>query len=189
MIQHPKTQELHLYWRQLRGFNAAPHREDIRPQDIKALLPNVFLLEPLDFRHYIFRLAGTAFCARYGREFRDHNFLSLWQGDDFRTLQDALRTSSTNCHPILVHNKVKTIDNVSYDAELILLPLLGSDERIERILGGSWMLSTASALQGKTIVDQSISAIQWLAGANDNHPLDLNTNQKHPHLRLVSSNV
>lgn len=55
-----KIRQAEDYWNQVRSNRAMPSRADINPADIKALLPNVILIEvlwdPLDFRY---RLIGT----------------------------------------------------------------------------------------------------------------------------------
>lgn len=61
--------ELLAYWSGLRRGQKLPGRRDIRPEDLKRLLPTVSLLdvrsEPMDFR---LRLAGTGLYGVYGRE-------------------------------------------------------------------------------------------------------------------------
>ena len=48
---------------------------------IKSLTPGpyTFILQRFDSEHAVFRLAGTEICHLFGREFRDQNFLNLWE--------------------------------------------------------------------------------------------------------------
>ncbi len=64
-LHHQKTQELLEYWDSLRQDGAVPKRQEIQPQHIKKLLPNIFMLEQFDDDHMVFRLAGTRLCERY----------------------------------------------------------------------------------------------------------------------------
>ena len=62
-------EELYAYWAGLRHGPKLPGRCDIRPEELKRLLPTVSLIDvrrdPLDFR---IRLAGTGLYGVYGRE-------------------------------------------------------------------------------------------------------------------------
>ena len=62
-------EEIYSYWAGLRRGPRLPGRGDIRPTDMKRLLPTVSLIdvrrEPLDFH---IRLAGTGLYGVYGRE-------------------------------------------------------------------------------------------------------------------------
>lgn len=168
MIKHNKTQDLLLYWTRLKGDRPVPDREEISPRDIKILLPNLFMLEKVDPDHYIFRLAGTALCHHYGREFRDHNFLSLWPDHDRSPLRDMLSHVILSLQPALVHCRAHTLDQTSLNAELLFLPY--SDKRSEttRILGIAHALSGTNGLAGRKLVGQHIIQMTALNCANDN---------------------
>ncbi len=86
-MRNPKTRALYHYWNGLRQGRDVPCRNDIEPRQIKNLLPDIFILEHFDNDHLVFRLAGTRLCEFYGREFRAHNFLSLWRESDRFTMQ------------------------------------------------------------------------------------------------------
>ena len=58
------------YWSRLRQGRLAPDQADIDPRALKRLLPNVFLLEARGDGAFVYRLAGTALCDRYGAELR-----------------------------------------------------------------------------------------------------------------------
>ena len=98
-MQHYQTLALAKYWDELRRGRAVPSRNDIDPGRIRTLLPNVFILEFFDVDHLVFRLAGTRLCERYGREFRAHNFLSLWRGTDRFRMREFLQEVLTRPTP------------------------------------------------------------------------------------------
>src|SRR3546814_15809427 len=60
VIVEPELREIYHYWSGKRGGRCYPTRADIRPEEIKRLLPFVLLLDVLDEgRHFRFRLVGT----------------------------------------------------------------------------------------------------------------------------------
>src|SRR3546814_17700910 len=59
VIVEPELREIYHYWSGKRGGRCYPTRADIRPEEIKRLLPFVLLLDVLDEgRHFRFRLVG-----------------------------------------------------------------------------------------------------------------------------------
>lgn len=61
-------EELFAYWASLRKSGRLPGRADIRPEDLKRLLPTVSLIDVLPGGDYRLRLAGTGLYSVYGRE-------------------------------------------------------------------------------------------------------------------------
>lgn len=61
-------EELFAYWASLRQAGRLPGRADIRPEDLKRLLPTVSLIDVLPGGDYRLRLAGTGLYSVYGRE-------------------------------------------------------------------------------------------------------------------------
>ncbi len=64
------VRELHGFWDRLRGAGELPHRADLDPAAIKALLPNLLIVdfEPDPFR-VRYRLVGTKVVAASGYDF------------------------------------------------------------------------------------------------------------------------
>jgi hypothetical protein len=83
-MNEPGSIQLFQYWNRLRNGRVAPKRTEIEPADIKALLPDTFILEKDTRGEAVFRLAGTRLCAAYGRELKGFSFTSLWREHDQR---------------------------------------------------------------------------------------------------------
>lgn len=83
-MKQPGSIQLFQYWNRLRNGRPAPKRTEIEPADIKALLPDTFILEKDTGGKAVFRLAGTRLCAVYGRELKGFSFPSLWREQDQR---------------------------------------------------------------------------------------------------------
>jgi len=137
-IWSARLNELFDYWHAKRGRRAAATRGQIDPSDIPALLPIVFLVDvehdPLRFR---FRLVGTEFCEKFGRDFtgarledvnRQHAARDTVIGDYERCAGDVVPVVSRNAFP----NDM----GVEWRYEHLLLPLLGDDGRVNMLLGG-----------------------------------------------------
>ncbi len=71
-LSHPVLAEFYAYWLSLGACDRLPTRQDIDPQAIKKLLPNLFMIDisgtAPDYR-FTYRLAGTEIVRTYGIEF------------------------------------------------------------------------------------------------------------------------
>ena len=186
-----KTQALYYYWLGLKQTRKAPNRRDIEPRQLKTMLPNLFILEQLDQKHCVFRLAGTSICERYGREFRAHNFLSLWRGDDRLHMTDFLHSLLREVSPGLITYRGETIDRLVVDSEILLLPLANESGVINKFMGCATPLVKDDFLRHRKIVNQWILVSQLvssqgiLPSANQGAPRPMRVEK--PQLRLVSS--
>mgnify|MGYP002623499754 CR=1 FL=1 len=161
-MQHYQTLALAKYWDELRRGRAVPSRNDIDPGRIRTLLPNVFILEFFDVDHLVFRLAGTRLCERYGREFRAHNFLSLWRGTDRFRMREFLQEVLTRPTPGLITCRAETIDRHAVDLEMIVLPLRDCSDRVTRVIGSAYPLSDPENLGHRRLVSQWLLELAYL---------------------------
>jgi hypothetical protein len=69
-MRDPLLREAYDYWSRQRGDRTMPSRRDIAPEDMRAFLTHVMLIdvhrEPLDF---IYRVFGTGIADAHGREY------------------------------------------------------------------------------------------------------------------------
>lgn len=190
-LNHPNTQELLKYWDGLRRDRTTPCRQDVQPQHIKRLLPNIFMLERFDEDHLVFRLAGTRLCERYGREFRAHNFLSLWRGADRFRMRDFLDQVIKRPSPGLIKCRAETLDRITIDAEMLVLPMMDSQGAITRILGSACSLTNSDLLRHRKLVNQWILDLSFISGDYEFESFDNRTPRPtrmgKPHLKLVVS--
>jgi len=192
-MYNEKTMALFYYWMGLKQTRQAPSRGDIEPRQIKSLLPNLFILERIDTKHIIFRLAGTAFCERYGREFRAHNFLALWRGDDHLRIRTLINDLLDQVRPGLITYRGESIDHLTLDSEILLLPLCDEMGRVTRLMGAAQPLKAPSTLKSRKIVKQWVLDCDTLdaspavpANSNNGAPRPLRVDT--PDLRLIVAN-
>ena len=134
-MKHPATLTLYSYWNGLRAGRIAPRRFEVEPARIGDALPDTFLLERRDGETYPFRLAGTRLCERFQKEFRGHNFLSSWTGNDAATLQLRLNEISMNGGVLVISAHADTAGGRSVGLEILIMPLLHGGVTADRYLG------------------------------------------------------
>jgi hypothetical protein len=182
---------LYTYWSSLGDGSQPPYRHEIQPDRIKSVLPNAFILQYRDPEHIVFRLAGTQLCELYGREFRDQNFLQMWNTPERRSIQSLINTILVNGRAGLIEYTAKTFDKTSIPAEILLLPLRDGNGHATRVIGCVVHKASKMALGGKKIVSQSIDSVHLLKGEDEKStPLvaDHILNGTHPpYLQLVHS--
>jgi hypothetical protein len=134
-MRQASTSDLFGYWNALRGSRKAPDRSEINPGEIRASLPDVFLLGLDAQRRHPFRLAGTMVCALFGRELRGTHFSALWS--------PAGEIAMTNLVQCVIEDFVGAVtavtgrnqDGAVLDLEMILLPLTCHDGMRTRLIG------------------------------------------------------
>ena len=140
---------LYAYWTALRGHALAPRRFDIEPSRIAPLLPHTFILEKLGPRDYRYRIAGTAICELFGLEMRDHSFFEGWDQADRLVLERTLAVvtrrggvarfeldANSGPHPDVARTASRhRPSHTPVRLRGVLLPLLHTEGRIDRVLG------------------------------------------------------
>ncbi len=134
-VRHRNSQTLLAYWNARRKGEPAPLRTEIMPEDLGGLLSNLFLLRRMDSDHHVFRLAGTGLCRMHRREFRDQNFLSLWDGHDRDHMRALLEGTLAAPAPANAVAEAIALDSTTTEVELTVLPLRGPEGFLDRALG------------------------------------------------------
>lgn len=165
-MKHKTTQTLYAYWNEVRQDRIAPRRFEIEPSQIGAILPNTFILERQDSSTYRFRLAGTAVCDAFGREFRDQNFLDEWSTEDAITLERLLAVVTAQGGVALVDASARNAAGEVVPFEIVLLPLIHTRDACDRILGAMTPLKTPDWLGQHVLtpLDLGQTQIVWPAG-------------------------
>jgi len=134
-MQTKAATALYDYWTRQRGERPAPLRAAIEPADIATILPDVFILEQSRLRNPRFRLAGTRFCAQFGRELKETDFDALFS-PDLRS-RVARITENVMAHATPALMTVQLVDGAleTTDAEIVLLPLASKGRTADRIIG------------------------------------------------------
>jgi hypothetical protein len=148
-MRQPTTQALYAYWDEVRAGRLAPHRFEIEPARIVAILSETFMLQRLHAGDYRYRLAGTRLCELFGSELRGRSFLDGWSKEDADALKGCF---SAICEQGAVGALTLQVGDQRNRLELeaILLPLIYGDS-ISRILGAMSGASTAHWFCGEPL--------------------------------------
>lgn len=131
------SMELFTYWNDLRGDTPAPVRQNIEPEKIRHLLPELFILSASGKTPPQFRLTGTRLYSIFGRELHATPFLSLWADENARTMADIANTVMQREVPAILTVRGITADETeALHYEMLLLPLRSSHDSEPRLLGG-----------------------------------------------------
>lgn len=130
---------LHEYWASKRRTAVdLPSRDDIRPEEIKALLPYIWIMDfDRPARLFRYRLIGTAVVEGVGKDFTGHTLAECHPGSGaYETVTEALLRLTEDAVPrwrigapmFRHHNEVLMLEN--------LILALAADRRTpDRILG------------------------------------------------------
>jgi len=134
-MQTKAVTALYDYWTRKRGERPLPLRSAIEPADIAAILPDVFILEHIRLADPRFRLAGTRFCAQFGRELKGEAFDTLFAPDQRNRVARIAENVMAHGAPAIL--QVQLVDGTleTTDAEIVLLPLASKGRVADRIIG------------------------------------------------------
>jgi len=129
------SQQLYAYWDRLRNGRAAPHRVEIDPARISALLPETFIAEHAGARSYRFRLAGTRICEHFGRELQGTDLAELWREADRGAVVSLIDTVLTDAAVGYGRSRGYGPDERRACFEFLFFPLIHIGEAPNRLLG------------------------------------------------------
>lgn len=182
------------YWSRLRRGRAVPDQTDIDPRALKRVLPIVFLLDTRPDGRFVYRLAGTGLCERYGTELRGLNFLSQWDADSRSRLGNLLSEALSTRAPICLTSIGATQDCRMVEIETVLMPITYGAGEPKHFLGIAQFLSDGAALAGGVVSFErlvSSSVVREDDGFSGREPSPERPSLAHPargsHLRLVVS--
>lgn len=142
-MKHATSQFLFGYWNEIRNGRLAPKRFEIEPARMGSILPDTFILERTDTDDFAFRLAGTRIIERFKSELRHIGFQEIW------TTHDRLKVE-TVMDEVVTRGGVGRLECVVCDdhdnsatVEYVILPLIHTQDRLDRIVGAMSILTEA----------------------------------------------
>jgi hypothetical protein len=150
-ILHPGSRALFRFWETVRGAESAPPRSALDLKQIRDLVPNLMIIEPvLSTGGFRWRLAGTAVCGLYRRELTGTD--ALLGLDSFET--DVVKRFFTSViqglQPCLLRFRMFTDLDQLIGAELIGLPALANCGGIH-VFGGVFPFRDTQSLSHRAI--------------------------------------
>ena len=92
-VRSQVLRDVHAYWERKRGDRRMPARDDLDPLDFPALLPNVILVDEIDF------------------------------GEEGQTIQDEYAAAATEANAIFTDHRFRELGGHTFDIERVILPL------------------------------------------------------------------
>jgi hypothetical protein len=120
-MKHPSNQQFFAYWNEKRGEARAPDRGDFKPDAIRQLLGDIFVLACDEANRYPFRVAGTRMCALLGRDLKDQSFPALFGSESRRDIQDIVAAVTEEMLPAIAGITAASAEGLAH-LELLLLP-------------------------------------------------------------------
>ena len=124
------------------------------------MLGHLFMLRRVDDDHVVFSLAGTEFCDLFSREFRDQNFLSLWNDLDRKLVSAVIEGAFLSPNYAQIGVTGYTLDGRSISAELVMAPLGNKDGTSDRLIGIFQPLEDRRNLYGRALFELAIEEIR-----------------------------
>jgi hypothetical protein len=134
-MQNTTSQILYKYWNEIRGTRMAPRRFEIEPARFAGILPETFVVECEPGEGHRFRLAGTRVTEKLGFELRGREFRDLFDGDETHDFKPFLDSIMEKGAVGVITVDMPTASKRSARFEIIVLPLIHTEDRITRLLG------------------------------------------------------
>ncbi len=164
-MKETTSQQLYAYWNDVRGGRLAPRRFEIEPSRIAAILPDTFILERIDTNTARFRLAGTRICEAFVSEFRGINIFELFAPRSRRPEAgycDHLQEGGVGVFKPRRHDGKRQEPAF----EMLIVPLIHTNETIDRLLGSLAPLETPAWLGHEPVTVRRLTSheIIWPEG-------------------------
>jgi hypothetical protein len=168
-MKNESCKALYRYWDEIRGDRPAPPRTAIEPSEISSVLRDTFILQSSETA-YPFRLAGTRLCAAFGRELKGAKFLDLWAATDRAQMAAILEAVAEDGRAAVVGISGFVSRRREVAFELLLLPLIQSGPRFDRVLGAMVPMELPYWLGLEPLIGQSISSARLLWPDEERQP-------------------
>jgi len=155
-MRNSTSRSLYQYWNEVRGSRIAPRRFEIEPSRISGLLPETFILEAVSDNVLRYRLAGTRLSSQFGRDFRGANFLDQWTVRERSVVMNKVEALITSGCPAVIISEASSVGGRKAVFEIVLLPLVHTQGRIDRILGAASCVSPPGWLGEDALVWQRL---------------------------------
>jgi len=134
-MQNTTSHILYKYWNEIRAGRMAPRRFEIEPARFAAILPETFVIECEPGEGHRFRLAGTRVTEKLGFELRGRDFSEIFESKEHQDLKPFLASITDQGAVGLIKTEMTGTSGRTALFEVLVLPLIHTDERISRLLG------------------------------------------------------
>lgn len=111
------------YWNQRRLDERPPERGDLNPDDISALLGDIFILNATFGSNYPFRIAGSRLCSLFGASLPHMAFGDLFKDSSRHDIEDIIEVVTTEALVTVAGVTATMPSGDKVNLELLLMPL------------------------------------------------------------------
>ena len=149
---HPGSRQLFRYWEALRAEKAYPRREDVDFAAIKAVMPDLVIVERDHLRNsFRYRLAGGRVCALFGANLTGADVFTGWDHFETDVIRRHLEIALTHFQPAVIRMRLTTDRDQQLAAELVVLPVQMQNSNRVQLIGGMFPFRPAAGL-GHSII-------------------------------------
>lgn len=123
------------YWRDKRGARAMPSRADIRPAELRAHLPKLLLLDPVEDGDFHIRLFGSQLVDTFGMELTGRRVSMVRPEVVAAKWGQLARACVSSAGPVAAHTRMAAGERFHMFYEVLLLPLSSDGVAVTQILG------------------------------------------------------
>ena len=135
MAIEPACQALIKYWHSIRGADAVPSRSDVRPGDLRKLLPSIMMLEYKPTGELIFRLVGSAIVDKLGTDFTGMNQFDLFPKGHRKPARERYLNVLNQPCGVHVHREMRSRYGAGFTADIVYLPLRDRSDAVSQLIG------------------------------------------------------
>jgi hypothetical protein len=132
---HVTVRRLYEYWEQKRGQRRMPARSDLDPVDMKALLPDLILIDVVpDERRYVYRLVGTREVEMRGGDPTGKAVKDAYYAESAAETMTYLDRVVATHGPVLYRGTYQPTSTRTQEEDVLFLPLSKDDRSCDMIL-------------------------------------------------------
>lgn len=144
---HPGSRQLFRYWETLRAEKAYPRREDVDFAAIKAVMPDLVVIERDYLRNsFRYRLAGSRVCSLFDQNLTGKDVFTNWDHFETDVIRRHLEIALTRFQPAVIRMRLTTDREQQLAAELVVLPVQMQNSNRVQLIGGMFPFRPAAGL-------------------------------------------
>ena len=163
-MSHSNTARMLGYWEGQRSQGGCPERSSIDPAAFSEVVTQTFVLGRERAGAFPFRLAGALVEDLHGGPMFGVDFAALWSPADRSRVQTAIEAALGRRRSLIASAYGRSLSGAEARLEILLAPLIGSEGRVDRLLGLYQPTSPLFRLQDQRIERLFLLEIGFASG-------------------------
>jgi len=137
--KHPDALRLLAYWKSCECRGGLRLGRDLPAKGIASLMSRLSVLEPInDMQDFVFRLAGTGWFRRFGRDIQGERLSGLYAGGNLRHYIAGLQNVLKSGKPSFVDVRVRDAHRERHHIEYAEFPVWAPSRETQCVLAGAF---------------------------------------------------